>query len=219
MDSTELGAVLTDRRVNAGLGWLLVATLVLVVVESLPGDALWAGFAAGVALLAVVPPVAYRRGSVMLPWEVVALAALPIAGRAFATVPVTSTFAAYLAVAAVALIVSVELHVFTPVRMTPGFAVLFVVVATLAAAGVWAVVRWLSDLYLGTAFFHPPGVPESEVERALMLEFVYSTLAGVVAGVVFERYFRRRARADERLPEDVALAARALPDTDGEGGR
>jgi len=43
----------------------------------------------------------------MLPWEVVAVAALPVLGRAVATVPVTGTLTTYLSVAAVALIIAV----------------------------------------------------------------------------------------------------------------
>ena len=132
-----------------------------------------------------------------------ALAVLPLAGRAFTTVPVTGRFVTYLAVAALALVITVELHVFTPVEMTPGFAVLFVVVATMATAGVWAVVRWVVDVTLGTTFLLDPALSPDAVETRLMWEFVYSTLAGVVGGVVFEAYFRRRGLGRKRLPEAV----------------
>jgi glucan phosphoethanolaminetransferase (alkaline phosphatase superfamily) len=158
-----------------------------------------------VAALALVPAAAHRDPLVMLPWEVLLLAALPIIGRSFATVPLTSQFATYLSVAALALIIAVELHLFTPVLMTPSFAVLFVVVATMATAGVWAVVRWSLDLALGTAFLLDPTLTEAEIETRLMWEFVYSTVAGLVAGLIFEGYFRRRARLDSRLPEGVEV--------------
>jgi len=102
--------------------------------------------------------------------------------------------ATYLSVAALALVVAVELHVFTPVEMTYWFAVLFVVVATIATAGVWAVVQWLSDIYLGTTFIHS--------EHRLMWDFVAATVVGVIAGVVFEWYFRRFARVGPRLPDE-----------------
>jgi hypothetical protein len=200
MPKYELGSVVEDRRVNAAVGWLMVGFLLLVVGESLPEDLLWAGFAAVVAALAVLPAVRYRNPLVMLPWEVLVLAALPVLGRSFATVALTSDLAMYLAVAAVALIIAVELHLFTPVSMTPGFAVLFVVVATMATAGIWAVARWLGDLWLNTQFFHPPGVPEAAVETALMWEFVFSTVAGIAGGLLFQFYFRRRERGVETVP-------------------
>ena len=130
-----LDRLVHDARTNAGLAWLLVGAIAVVVVESLlDGDQLWAGFAAFVAAVALVPAAAYRDWSVMLPWEVLVLAALPIFGRALATLVFTSRVATYLSVAALALILAVELHVFTPVEMTPWFAVLFVVIATVGAA-------------------------------------------------------------------------------------
>ncbi|WP_440005466.1 hypothetical protein [Halomicrococcus sp. SG-WS-1] len=190
----RLGGVLEDERVNAGLAWLLVGFLLVVVVENLlDGDVLWAGFAAFVAVLTVVPAAAYRDGDVMLPWEVLVLAALPILAKSLATWVYGLRVTTYLSVAALALIVAVELHTFTTVRMTHWFAILFVVVATTATAGIWAVVQWLSDGFLGTTFIRS--------EYLLMWDFVYATLAGVVAGVVFELYFRRVAPVEARLPE------------------
>lgn len=206
-DRERLTALVETRRGNAALVWILVVFVASVVVGSaLVGDLLWAGFAAVVAVLAVVPAVAHRNPQVMLPWEVLALAALPLIGRTFATVPITSRFTTYLAVAALALIIAVELQLFTPVRMTPSFAVLFVVVATMATAGIWAVVRWSLDLTVGTTFLLDPALTEHEIETTLMWEFVFSTAAGLAAGVIFEGYFRRVARLDERQPERVEVS-------------
>ncbi|WP_336343584.1 hypothetical protein [Halalkalicoccus ordinarius] len=190
MDLTALDALVGNERLNVVLAWTLTGFVVLAAAGSLiGGDLLWAGFAVGVACLALFPAIAFRNARAVLPWEVLALAALPLIGRTFGSGSV-SEFATYLSVAAIALLVAVELQVFTPVRMTSGFAVAFVVIATMATAGAWAVVRWIADLYLATGFL--------ESEEALMWEFVASTAAGIVAGVVFERYFRRRARALER---------------------
>jgi hypothetical protein len=218
MDTTGLRPVLRSRRLNAGICWLLIAFLgAMAGAQAGVGDLLWAGFVTTLVVLAVVPAVVYRSPWAMLPWEVLALASLPVLGRALIVgetlfgVVLTGRIVTYLAVAAVALIVAVELDVFTPVRMNYSFAVLFVVVTTMAAAGVWAVVQWLSDIYLGTAFVLT-GDPESVVERTLMLDFVAATVAGLVAGVVFELYFRRYADATARLP---TVAVRAPEETDG----
>lgn len=188
-----LDRIVEDERVNAGLGWALIVFLALVAVASfLLGNLLWAGFAAFVAALAVVPAVAHRDWSVMLPWEVLVLAAFPILGRAVSTTVATSRVATYLSVAALALVVAVELHAFTTVRMTAWFAVLFVVVATIATVGAWSVVQWLSDIYLGTSFIYS--------EHRLMWDFVGATVVGGIAGVLFEWYFRRVGRVEQRLP-------------------
>ncbi len=212
-DGTDLGVstLFRDRTVNAGLFWFVVGLLVVFAAVSVAvGDPLSAGFALGVAALAVVVPLTYRSPTVTLPWELVAVASVPTVGRTF--VPGTfevvgvsfASVVTYVAVAAVALIVAVELHAFTDgVEMTYGFAVLFVVVVTLAAAGVWALARWLSGIYLGTT-------PLTD-ERAVMWEWVGSSVAGLVAGLALRPYFDRRAYT-ERLPASVAEHARRRPD-------
>lgn len=192
----KLGGVVKDARLNAVLSWLLVAFLLVVVVESVVDrDLLWAGFTLAVVFLALVPAVAYRSPKVMLPWEVLIVAILPILGRSFATLALTSRAATYLSVAAVALIVAVELHVFTAVRMTHGFAVVFVAVATMASAGIWAVAQWLSYVYLGTNLVAG--------NSRMMWGFVWASVAGIGAGVLFDLYFRTRAPVEPRLPDEV----------------
>jgi len=202
--SSDLGGLLRRQRTNAVASWLLIALLVVAVGTSIWRDLLWwAAFAVAVLVLALLPPVLLRNWQATLPWEVTALAGLPVLGRSFATVPVTGQIATYLSVAAIALVVAVELHLFTDVRMTDGFAVAFVVVTTLATAGIWAVLRWAVDILLGTTLLLADGVPEPEVEHALMIEFVASTVAGVVAGLVFAYYVRRQIRPADRLPVEV----------------
>lgn len=200
----RVGRLLEDEQLNAALSWLLVGFVALTAALSLlDGDLLWAGFTGGVVALVLVPPVAYRDPVVMLPWEVLALAALPVFGGTGPASFVPDEVATYLSVAALALVVAVELQVFTAVRMNAWFAVLFVVVATVATAGVWAVVQWLSDVYLGTTFVVDPTLTATQQEAAVMWDFVAATAAGLLAGLVFDRYFRRRARIEDRLPEAV----------------
>jgi hypothetical protein len=206
----DLADLLTDARTNVTLAWALVGVFALVAVESvLTADYLWAAFALVVGLVVVLPPLATRQVRRMPPWEVVLIAGLPVVGRAVATLQVTSTVGTYLSIAALALLIAVDIHMFTTVRMSVGFAVLFVVVTTLAAAGLWALVRWGSDLYLGTELLLVPGpdgvlteADEAAIEEALMWEFVASGVAGLVAGLFFEGYIRRRATSDARIGEE-----------------
>jgi hypothetical protein len=202
-------SVVEDERRNAVVAWAVLGFLTIALIaELLTGELLWAGFIANVLALALIPATVLRDRRAMLPWELLALAALPIigrtlvAGRTIGDLTLTGRVTTYLAVAAVALIVAVELDLFTNVRMNDRFAVLFVVVATTAAAGIWAIAQWLSDIYLGTSFLLGRG-PEHVVEEALMWDFVAATTAGVLSGVLFEFYFRRRSAADERLPESL----------------
>lgn len=191
MSRADIDRLIEGKRANALLAWIFVAFVAVVAVVSLVrGQMLWAIFAASVVVLSVLPAVVLRSALVMVPWEVLALAALPTLARAFR--PPVSGISTYLAVAALALVVAVELDLFTSVEMSYRFAVGFVVITTLAAAGAWAVVRWIADLYLGTGFLGS--------EDALMWEFVASTVAGIGAGLFFEGYVRRRL-PPERLPE------------------
>lgn len=210
MEASGLRDVVEDRRLNAGIGWVVLAVTALGALGELlvTGHAVWGVFVLLVVAIAVVPPVAFRDATAMLPWELLLLAGLPAVGRVLLTgetvagVTFTGRMTTYFAVAAVALIVAVELDVFTPVRMSHSFAVFFVTIATMAAAGVWAVLRYASDVLVGTGFLLD-GRPESVVERALMLDFVAATLAGVVAGFLFEFYFRRQSNADARIDVEV----------------
>ena len=196
------------RRLNAILGWAFVAVLCLIGAGALlNGRPLWAGFTLTLAVLAVLPAVAFRKPDAMLPWEVLALASIPslgrllVAGQTVGGVTLTGRITTYVAVAAAALILVVELDVFTPVRMSDSFAVVFVAIATVATAGLWAEVRWLSDILFGTTLMLD-GRPEHVIEEALMWDFVAATVAGVVAGVLFEFYFRRYADSTPRYPVD-----------------
>ncbi|MBS3760314.1 hypothetical protein [Halodesulfurarchaeum sp.] len=208
---TELAVLLGNTRLNAAIGWLLLAILALVGVESaLDGDWVWVIVSFSVVGLGILPSLVFSDHFVMLPWEVLALGIVPLVTRGLFA-GLVADIAAYLAVAAVALVIAVELEVFTPVRMTTWFAVFFVVVTTMATAGIWAVLRWLSDVFLGTTLVYssPPPVDPAIEEvalKALMWDFVAATVGGVLAGVIFALYFRRLAAGRTRLPPAVAEA-------------
>jgi len=205
MSGSDLGSFLSDSRTNALVAWTLVGLFAVTVVEGIAtGDYLWSAFAAVAALVVALPALAFRQPRAMPPWEIVLVAALPVVGRAVATFSLSSDVATYLSIAAFALLVAVDLHLFTAVKMSVGFAVLFVVVTTVAAAGVWAVARWGADVWLGTELLYEPGLTEEEIEHKLMLEFVGSSVAGLVAGLLFERYVHSRTDPGEAIPEEIA---------------
>lgn len=176
-----LTAMLGNGRVNAALSWISVLFLLVAAVESvLDGEVLWAGLALTTAAVALVPAVLARGWTVLPPWEVLLLATLPLLGRSLGLLTQVAT---YLSVAALALLIAVELDAFTSVEMTSRFAVLFVVVTTMAVAGLWAVAQFGSDAYLGTSFLRDA--------NELMWDLVVATAVGLGAGVLFEGYFRR----------------------------
>jgi hypothetical protein len=158
-----------------------------------PGALLPSVLVAAVVVFAIAPVLAYCNPRAMLPWQVLLLTGLPVLGAVFASLWLVSGPVTYFMIAKIALVVAVELHLFTPVQMTPWFAVLFVVVTTMTVAGVWAVGRWLADLYLGTVMLLVSGLTDTQIETGLMWEFVYSAASWVVAGIVLQRGFRQRS--------------------------
>lgn len=177
-------ALFRSGRTNAVLSWVLVAVLVVVFVESaLDVDRQWMVFVAATGVLVLLPPIAAREWHVMLPAELLAIGLLPILVRGLFGGRI-GTFGYYLAVAALALIVTVELHSYTSLQVTHWFAVALVVLTTMASVAAWTIVRWTFDLVLATSYL--------STNSALMAEFVRVTLAGFSAGLVFDAYFRRR---------------------------
>lgn len=173
-----------DGRTNALLSWGLVGVLALALIESvLDFDYQWMAFIAAAGVIVLLPPGAHRDWRVMLPWELLVLALLPaLVSTLFGDT--VGTFATYLALATLALAITVELHIFTSLEVTHWFAVALVVLTTLASVAVWAIVRWQFDRTLGTSYL--------STNEALMREFLRVALAGFAAGALFDAYFRRR---------------------------
>ncbi|MFW6435302.1 MAG: hypothetical protein ACOCY1_02875 [Halovenus sp.] len=203
MSQSVADNLLRNRRTNAVIGWVLLLFLGIVAGESaINGDIAWGLFVSGIVALCILPPLAFRTPGTMLPWEVIAMAALPALGRAIAVFDITRSLNLYLSIAALALIVAVELELFTEVKMTVGFAIMFVVASTLAATAVWSVLQWSLDLLIGTQFLIEPGRTDRAIHDALMMEFVYTAISGLLAGIIFEFYFRRGSPAAGRIEEE-----------------
>lgn len=181
---STLSQLVKDQRANTILSWLIIVVLAGLFVESaLDLDVLWTGFLGVMIFVAVVPVMAYRNTSVMLPWEVLMLAALPAFLHSWDQPLWTSVFFTYLSAATLALMIAVQLHLFTKVELSHRFAVLLVVIGTMAASGIWAVLQWMSDTYLGTQFL--------TTNTALMGAFLIATGAGLIDGLLFDLYFRQ----------------------------
>ncbi|MDQ2052396.1 hypothetical protein RBH26_18165 [Natronolimnohabitans sp. A-GB9] len=190
----DLGALLSETGPNAIVGWVLVVVLSLTaVVTALEGAFDWTLIAILVVTIVLVPATAFRDPRVMPPWELVVIAALPVVWQALLARPFATDIATYLAVAALALLIAVELHRFTAVRMTHRFAIVLVVLTTLAVAGVWNVLQWLADVVLGTSFVLD-GRSQDAINADVMVEFIYAGIAGIGGGLVFDLYFRSQDR-------------------------
>jgi hypothetical protein len=192
-DTDAFEGFVNREPTNRRIAWAFTLFLLAVVLGGIAAGALLTSILVGtVVVLAVVPAVAHRNPRVMPPWSLLAIASLPVLGAVFGRPWLTSNIVTYVAVGTIALVIAVELHLFTDVRMTPIFAMVLVVVTTMAAAGVWAIGRWVADLYLGTELLLKPGYTDSQVETAMMWEFLHASVAGLLTGLVFELGYRRR---------------------------
>lgn len=169
-----------DRR-NAAAGWTVVAVLAVVaLVNAVAADLLWTAFAVVTVALAVVPVVIYRNAAILPPAEVLAVVALPPILEAVNLPDPVVQAATYFAVGGIALLVVVELHVFSAVEMPADFAAVLVVLLTMATAGVWSILRFAADALLGTGFI--------EGKVTLMWDLVLATAVGVLAGPLVWAY-------------------------------
>lgn len=195
MESAGLDDLLADGKRNAVASWLLIGVAAAAWVSGIVVvGPLWSVFALAIVALALLPPIIYRSRYVMLPWEVLGMASLPLIGLAIGARQLSGPLFAYLAIAAVGLVIVVELHSFTSIRMSPGFAIVLVVAATMAASATWELLEWYASMVLDRSY--------ETTNDDLMVEFVYATLAGLGAGVTFWIYFRRVVLTD-RIPKDL----------------
>lgn len=180
-EATEEGIERGKR--NALAAWILIVSVGVAVLASvLDGDYLWAGFGLVALAVVLIPVGTYHRATAMVPWESLLLVAIPILSVPFGPV-LPRSVAVFLSVAALALVVSVELDAFSAVELSPSFAVLFVVVTTMAIAGAWAVVQWVVDL--------TTDVHNLQNLRAVMWSLFAATGVGIGAGILFAAYFQR----------------------------
>lgn len=211
MSAERLERLYRDGLTNAVLSWLFVGVLGLVFAESATElDLQWMVFVATATGIAALPAAATRGWRVMPPWELLGVALLPMLVRGLLGADAgVGLFASYMAVAALALLVIVELDAFTALEVTHWFAVVLVVMATMASGAAWAVIRWTLDRLLGTTYLLEPSTSQTAANAALMTEFLWVTVAGFVAGVVFDLYFRWRDRhLKEAVEADIPEAMR-----------
>lgn len=175
------GALVDDEATNAAVGWGLIGLTALAAVRTaIATDPLWGAFGALIAAVAALPAAVRRDPSQMVPWPLLAVAAGGVGLRALDLYP---EVAGYVALAALALVAVAELDAFTAVEMSRRFAVGFAVLTTLAVQGVWTVVQFYADLWLGTDYL----TTQVELQR----DIVAVTVVALTVGGLFSWYVGR----------------------------
>lgn len=117
----EIEDFFRDTKVNMYLSWTLILPVLAVFVESiLTFDVVWIGFSGLILSILVLPAAVHRDFRVMVPWELVLIGSIPVLVRTLNISILANQVATYTAMAALALIIAVELNVFTEVTFSPG---------------------------------------------------------------------------------------------------
>ncbi|QLG50691.1 hypothetical protein [Natrinema halophilum] len=191
----------SERR--AALAWLMTIALgVLAISHGFTGSYRWFVFTGFAVAIALLPVAVFRDPLAIPPWDLLILVLLPVVDATVYGESILTGITTYVAVAAVALIVAVEIDRLTAVRMSHSFAVVLVSLTTLAVAGGWNVAQWVADVAFGTDYLLD-GRSQDAANRALMIEFAYAAVAGFLAGILFDRSFRSYS---ESVSERVAPA-------------
>ncbi|OVE82881.1 hypothetical protein [Natronolimnobius baerhuensis] len=203
-DTDRLAALFVESSGNTTLSWLLVLVLCAPLLGGIVLERYEPILFSVVAItLIVLPAITFRDPTVMPPWYFVGLICLPVLWETFAPQPLVTDVVPNLALATLGLLLAVELHRFTSLRLVPWFAVVLTVLFTLAMAGVLSMLRWSADVTFGTTFLLD-GRSQDAINAAVMVEFMYATAAGLLAGVIFALYFRSRAgRSDSRMSASI----------------
>lgn len=177
-----------DSRINSIVSYVIVVFLVASTFHHLfLGQFAWFALSFIVLALLVLPPICYRDTEKIIPWEISLLSTLPLFLHALHSSP-PGNIINYIAVSAASLIIVVELHMFSDMKMTDWFIVLFVATSTIALAGFWAIIRWILGPYTS---FPLPSHP------ALMNEFMSAMLAGILFGLLYKFYLRQKKKYRE----------------------
>lgn len=173
--------LLTSERLNAIIGWIMTGIMVIGAVESILTSAfLWGGFSFLLVAMALVPALTTRNWTAMVPWPLLSVAAVAVIARA---AEVSFEPAEYIALATFALMIVVELDVFTPVELGRRFAVGFGVLTTMAIEALWIIAQFYSDQWLGTDFLRS----QTELQKDIAIV----TAVGFAVGGLFYWYFTR----------------------------
>lgn len=190
----RLTAITRESSANAVISWGLVVVLGIPLIGSL-----WTGryepvvFSLAALIIILAPAITRRDPTVFAPWYLIGVICLPVIWEALAPQPFVTRFIPSLATAALGLLIAVELHRFTRLHLIPWFAVLLTVLFTMAMGGLYHMLRWTADVFVGTSFLLD-GRSQDAINAAVMIELIYTTLAGILAGGLFYLYFKHNGR-------------------------
>jgi hypothetical protein len=182
-----------ERIFEAEASWVAALLVFFATVYSLLNlDVLWVFFGISALTLYILPILTLRDPFRALPWEMTVLMAAPllihISGGShylndhFSWWENFTSVAFAFSIATLGFLLTIELEMYTSVKMNRPFAVFFVVMFTLAVAGFWQVGEFIGDEIYGTS--------HQGDNTDVMLTLVWNLVGGVAMGFVYYLYLR-----------------------------
>jgi len=182
-----------EQILEAGLSW--IASLVLffaTVYAVLKVDLMWVVFGISAISLYALPIVSTRDLFRALPWEMTLLLSAPLLLHISEGSRTLSENAAWwddftsiafaFSLATIGFLLTVELQMYTSVKMNRAFAVFFVVMFTLGASGFWLVGEYVDDEFFGTNYLIS--------NYDAMMTLIWNLVGGVIMGFVYYLYLK-----------------------------
>lgn len=182
-----------ERMLEAEVSWACSLVLLALTIYAIyKFDVLWAVLGIASLALYLLPILSMLDPFKAIPWEITVILAAPMilhySGSSQALTQNVgwwgdfSSLALAFSLSTIGFLMTVELQMYTNVRMNRPFAVVFVILFTLAAAGFWEVGLYLGDLHYGT---HHQGTNED-----VMMTLVWVLVGGILMGLFYTLYLR-----------------------------
>jgi hypothetical protein len=182
-----------EKILEAQLSWAASLVLLLATVHAVVNiDVLWIVIGTAAISLYVLPIATTRNPFRALPWEMTILLSTPMllhisAGARsmndrFAWWDDLTSLAFAFSLATIGFLLTVELQMYTDVKMNRPFAVFFVVMFTLGASGFWAVGEYIDYEVFGS------NLPQSNFD--VMKTLLWTLIGGLLMGFVYSAYLK-----------------------------
>ena len=190
-----------EQMIEAELSWIASMVLFFATVYTvLKLDVLWAAFGIAAISLYVLPIISMRNPFRALPWEMTLLLAAPMllhisSGSGvmldhFESWHITDLAFAF-SLATIGFLLTVELRMYTDVRMNRPFGMFFVVMFTMGISGFWQVIEYIGDIVNDTN--------NLVSNRHVMMSFVWVLIGGTLMGFVYDLYLKAMSEKRKRI--------------------
>ena len=182
-----------EQVIEAELSWISALVLFFsTVYMAVRPDPLWVAFGISAISLYILPIVTLRDPFRAIPWEMVLLLVAPMLLHVSENSRILMehvgwwndfvSLAFAFSLSTLGFLLTVEVQMFTDVKMNRPFAVFFVVMFTLAVSGFWEVGTYIGDVVNDT--------DRLGSNSRVMMNLVWTLIGGMLMGFVYDLYMK-----------------------------